>query len=79
MTGVAVRYACRHCEVEIGSLPFESAKETVELLRKLDEAEEERYLTFGEDGDVTVRCICEQCEQSLQKFPNYYTFNKWLQ
>lgn len=79
MCKVTIRYHCRHCETEIGSLPFESAQEALQLLQKLDETEEERFLTFGKDGALTVRCICEQCENSLQKFPDYYTFNKWLQ
>ena len=64
---------------EIGSLPFESARDTLRLLQKIDEEEEERFLTVGNDGALTVRCICEQCEQSLQKYPNYYTLTKWLQ
>lgn len=76
---MAIRYTCRHCDTEIGTLPFESAKETILLLQKMDEGEEERFLTYEQDGELTVRCICEQCEQSLQRFPDYYTLNKWLQ
>ena len=44
---MAIRYKCRHCETEIGTLPFESAKETILLLQKMDEGEEERFLTCG--------------------------------
>lgn len=76
---MAIHYKCRHCNTEVGSLPFESARETVLLLQKMDEAEEERFLTYEKDGALTVRCICEQCEQSLQRFPDYYTLKKWLQ
>lgn len=77
---MAIRYQCRHCETEIGSLPFESARETLRLLQKLDEeGKEEQFLAHGKDGAVTVRCICEQCEQALRSNPNYYTFNKWIQ
>ena len=77
---VPIRYECRHCETEIGSIPFESARDTLSLLQKLDEeGTEERFLVLGKDGALTVRCICEQCEQVLQSHPNYYTLNKWLQ
>lgn len=76
---MAIRYTCRHCETEIGTLPFESAKETVLLLHKMNEAEAEHFLAYEKDGELTVRCICEQCEQSLQRFPDYYALNKWLQ
>ncbi|KAA0941013.1 anti-sigma-F factor Fin family protein [Sporosarcina sp. ANT_H38] len=76
---MAIRYTCRHCETEIGTLPFESAKETVLLLHQMNEAEAEHFLAYEKDGALTVRCICEQCEQSLQRFPDYYALNKWLQ
>ena len=76
---MAIHYTCRHCETEIGTLPFESVKETILQLQKMDEGEEERFLTYEQDGELTVRCICEQCEQSLRRFPDYYTLNKWLQ
>jgi hypothetical protein len=76
---MAIRYTCRHCETEIGTLPFESAQETILLLQKMDEGEAEQFLTYEKDGKLTVRCICEQCEQSLRSFPDYYTLKKWLQ
>ena len=77
---MAIRYHCRHCETEIGSLPFESAQAVLNLVGKLDETEKgEQFLKFEDDGELTVRCICEQCEQSLQQFPDYHTLKKWLQ
>lgn len=76
---MAIRYKCRHCETEIGSLPFETAQGTILLLQKMDEEEEERFLTYEMDGELTVRCICEHCEQSLRSFPDYYSLRKWLQ
>ncbi|MCZ2260574.1 anti-sigma-F factor Fin [Sporosarcina sp. G11-34] len=76
---MTVRYKCRHCKTEVGSLPFESVKDTILLLQKLDEKEEEHFLTYEKDGAMAVQCICEQCQQSLQKFPDYYALSKWLQ
>ncbi|WP_172373685.1 anti-sigma-F factor Fin [Sporosarcina jiandibaonis] len=76
---MTIRYHCRHCKTEIGSLPFESARETLRLLEKLDQEEEERFLTVGKGGEMTVRCICEECEHTLRSFPDYYTFTKWIQ
>lgn len=77
---MAIRYHCRHCETEIGSLPFESAEVVLNLLEKLnDDKGSEQFLTREKDGEFIVRCICEQCEQSLQKFPNYYSLKKWIQ
>ncbi|ARD48457.1 hypothetical protein SporoP37_10000 [Sporosarcina sp. P37] len=71
-----IRYSCNHCHTEIGSIPFESAKET---LSQLGDAEKSTFLSVDSDGGLHIRCICEYCEQSLQTFPDYYTLKKWLQ
>lgn len=76
---MTIRYHCRHCNTEIGSLPFESATEVLQLLKRLDEKDEERFLVRGKDGELKIRSICEHCEQSLESFPDYYMSNKWLQ
>lgn len=76
---MVIRYSCKHCETEIGAIPFESAKETIQQLQKMDEKEEECFLKYEQDGSIHVRCICEHCEQSLKLFPDYYTLKKWLQ
>lgn len=76
---MAIRYMCRHCETEVGSIPFESAKETLNLLKKMDTVDDEQFLKYDKDGSVMVQCICEQCEQSLRSYPEYYMLNKWLQ
>ncbi|HEX5564278.1 MAG TPA: anti-sigma-F factor Fin [Sporosarcina sp.] len=76
---MAIRYKCRHCATEVGSLPFGSAKETVRMLHQLNEGEEENFVTTCEKGHLTVQCICEQCEKSLREFPDYYSLGKWLQ
>lgn len=77
---MVIRYHCRHCEVEIGSLPLASAGEVLELVKALEGTEKEKqFLNFEDDGRMTVHCICEQCEQALSQFPNYHTLKKWLQ
>lgn len=75
-----VHYHCRHCESEVGSLPFESVKETLTLIQQMeDQEQEEPFLAYQKDGAIVVRCICERCEQVLQQFPDYYALEKWLQ
>lgn len=75
-----IHYHCRHCKTEVGSLPFESAKEALQLIQEMDDREgDERFLTYQKDGKLVVRCICEQCEQTLQQYPDYYALKKWLQ
>lgn len=73
-----IRYSCTHCDTEMGSIPFEAAKEVLGQIGKWDEGEKKSFLTVTQDG-THIRCICEQCEQSLRTFPDYYTLKKWLQ
>lgn len=75
---MAIRYRCRHCETEMGLLPFES-EDSVRKLHQLADEEWEHYVQKDNNGETTVRCICEQCEQSLKQFPDYYALQKWLQ
>ncbi|WP_040224503.1 anti-sigma-F factor Fin family protein [Bhargavaea cecembensis] len=75
---MAIRYRCRHCETEVGRLPFGSAEE-VRSLHRLADGDSDDFITEGEDGEVTVQCICEHCEESLDRFPDYYALQKWLQ
>jgi hypothetical protein len=74
-----IHYSCRHCNTEVGSIPFASAEEIIRELQKAEEGKGEQFLEYDENGSMTVRCICEQCEQSLQMNPEYYALRKWLQ
>ena len=65
---MAIRYTCRHCEIEIGTLPFESAKETILLLQKMDEEEDEQFLTYEKDGELTVAASVSSVNSHF-KFP----------
>ncbi|MGN7478897.1 anti-sigma-F factor Fin [Solibacillus silvestris] len=73
-----VRYRCRHCEVEIGTLPF-NAEETVQKLHLFEIGEIDDFIKKDERGETTVYSICEHCEESLRQFPDYYALKKWLQ
>lgn len=75
---MSIRYKCRHCENEIGVLPFEPS-ETMKKLHLFEFGEIDDYIERDAHGNVTVHCICEQCEESLRQFPHYYSLKKWLQ
>lgn len=74
-----IRYSCRHCNTEVGSIPLSSAEEIIRELQKVEEGHGEHFLEYDENGSMTVRCICEQCEQSMRMNPDYYALKKWLQ
>lgn len=73
-----VRYCCRHCKVELGTLPFD-ADETIQKLHLFEIGEIDDYVEKNERGETIVQTICEHCEDSLRQFPDYYALKKWLQ
>lgn len=75
---MSVRYRCRHCEVEIGRLPFD-ADDTIRKLHIFELGEADDYVEKDQHGLTTVHCICEQCEDSLKQYPDYHALNKWIQ
>ncbi len=75
---MAIRYRCRHCNTEIGVLPFDS-EESIRKLHQLNEQDAKEFIRHEQNGDKTVESICEHCEDSLKKFPNYYALKNWLQ
>lgn len=74
-----IRYSCSHCSTEIGSIPFESAKETISQMNGWSEKEKQSFLSVDRDGSLHIKCICEHCEQSLKQFPERYVLQNWLQ
>lgn len=74
-----IRYKCRHCETEIGQLPLDSIDDLFLQQNDITPEEQDIYIKHGAEGDYTVQCICEECQNSLQQFPNYYALKKWIQ
>lgn len=74
-----IRYKCRHCDTEIGQLPLDSIDEQFLLKNDITPEEQDTYIEHGSEGNYTIQCICEECQNSLQKFPNYYALKKWIQ
>ncbi len=75
---MTIRYRCRHCETEMGTLPFDG-EETVRKLHQFEIGEVDDYIEKTKEGDTIVHSICEHCEDSLRQFPNYYALKQWLQ
>ncbi|KGR87940.1 anti-sigma-F factor Fin [Lysinibacillus odysseyi] len=73
-----VRYRCRHCETEIGRLPFD-AEETIRKLHLFEIGEIDDYIEKDARGETIVHSICEHCEDSLRQFPDYHALKNWLQ
>ena len=73
-----LRYKCRHCETEIGQIPYDTV-DTMKRLQLTEVGEIDEFIELDAKGDATVQCICEHCEDSLRQFPHYHSLKKWIQ
>jgi hypothetical protein len=69
---MAIHYDCRHCGTRLGTIE-QSFGEAERLgFTKLTDEERQEMLTYNENGDLHIKSICEDCQESLQKNPEYY-------
>ena len=74
-----ISYRCRHCQITVGVLPSTAKREVIGFIQNIAPHSEEQFLQVTDTGGLEVRCICEQCEHTLNLYPYYYTLEKWLQ
>ena len=69
---MSIHYHCRHCSVKIGTLD-QSLVETERLgLHTLNDEERQEMVTYASNGDIQIKTICEDCQESLLRNPDYY-------
>lgn len=78
MTGLAVHYHCRHCRSEIGTIdsPLMDAERLG--LHTLS-AEERRNMISYTQGHVHIQTICEDCQESLKRNPDFHELDQFIQ
>jgi hypothetical protein len=70
--GMSIHYHCRHCGVNIGTLD-QSLVESERLgLHTLNDEERQEMVTYASNGDIQIKTICEDCQESLLRNPDYY-------
>jgi len=69
---MAIHYHCRHCGVKLGTLDQYSV-ETEQLgFHKLNDEERQDMISYNDKGDLQIKSICEDCQESFEKNPEYY-------
>lgn len=70
--GMSIHYQCRHCGVKLGTLD-QSIIETERLgLHTLNEEERQDMVSYDSNGDIRIRAICEDCQESFLRNPDNY-------
>ncbi|QKY70895.1 anti-sigma-F factor Fin family protein [Lentibacillus sp. CBA3610] len=72
-------YKCRHCGQEIGKLNQQMVDTSMLGLDQLSSEEKRDMISYESNGDVTIKSICESCEESLGSHPQYHELDYFIQ
>ncbi|AGK51835.1 anti-sigma-F factor Fin family protein [Bacillus sp. 1NLA3E] len=72
---MAIYYHCRHCGVNIGSIDKVSVHSEELGLHKLSDEERQEMVSYDQQGDIHITSICEDCQEYLQRNPDYHQYD----
>jgi Protein of unknown function (DUF2757) len=72
---MAIHYKCRHCGTELGSLDMMTADAIRLGLHALNRQERSQIVSYGENGDMEIKSICEDCQESLERNPELHQYD----
>jgi hypothetical protein len=76
---MAIKYVCRHCQFEIGRLEQKEASTRDLGFHHLNDQERLDMVSYESNGDVKVNAICEDCQEALQRNPDYHQLETFIQ
>jgi hypothetical protein len=76
---MAINYVCRHCNHKVGKLEQQSASAKQLGFDHLNEQERLEMIDYQTNGDMTVKTICEDCQEALQRNPDYHQLETFIQ
>ncbi|WP_199623946.1 anti-sigma-F factor Fin family protein [Paenibacillus alkalitolerans] len=66
---MSVKYVCRHCRTSLGEIHSDTVSEFQLGFHFLTPEERRDIITYDPNGDVTVKVVCEYCNEALQSHP----------
>lgn len=76
---MSIVYTCRHCGHIIGKLDQQVVNTSVLGWDELSAKDKIDMIHYHSNGDVHIRIICENCEESLGRHPEYHELDFFIQ
>lgn len=76
---MAITYRCRYCGTQIGQLRQGIFHWHDLGFDQLSAAERHDMLSYDENGDVRVEAVCEDCQEALERNPEYHELHSFIQ
>lgn len=72
---MAIHYYCRHCGMKMGTINQHLIYTEKLGLHKLNDQERQEMIHYGSNGDINITSICEDCQESLERNPDYHQYD----
>ncbi|NSL52890.1 anti-sigma-F factor Fin family protein [Calidifontibacillus erzurumensis] len=74
-----IRYFCRHCQVHIGDVDSDMIDARSLGFHLLSEEERLEMINYDSDGNIIVKSICEDCQEALERNPDFHSLHTFIQ
>ncbi|WP_428910335.1 anti-sigma-F factor Fin family protein [Niallia sp. Krafla_26] len=69
---MSIHYQCRHCGVKLGTLDQTRVDAERLGLHTLSVEERQAIVSYDSNGDIQIKSICEDCQESFLRNPDNY-------
>ncbi|MGO4890189.1 anti-sigma-F factor Fin [Anaerobacillus sp. MEB173] len=76
---MAIHYHCRHCNVEVGRLESNHYDSSQLGFNHLDHEERNEMISYDASGDMHVKTVCEDCQEALERNPDFHQHELFIQ
>jgi hypothetical protein len=76
---MTITYNCRHCNCEVGKLQQQAATTQQLGFDHLNDDERLEMIAYESNGDISVKTICEDCQEALNRNPDFHQLETFIQ
>ncbi|HET7629487.1 MAG TPA: anti-sigma-F factor Fin family protein [Bacillales bacterium] len=76
---MAITYQCRYCGTQIGQLQNEFYHAEQLGFNHLTVEERREMIHYNDNGEVLVKTVCEDCQEALERNPDYHQLKSFIQ
>jgi hypothetical protein len=76
---MSIHYKCRHCGVAVGTIDSMSVNSQELGFHHLDDQERMDMISYQNNGDIEVKTICEDCQEALDRNPQFHENKTFIQ
>lgn len=76
---MSIIYKCRHCGHIIGELKQQEVDVSALGWDRLTPEDKQEMIQYQENGEIHLQVICENCQESLGRHPQYHELDFFIQ